>query len=241
MSLFDSRQPKDIFRQHPNKNSSLAILDFLENDVVDPSINLLKDKRNSIDIEKKKHLHSLLEFVELLVITIVLHNFELIIPTGIAMNYFSLWWLVFCFLIFLIQILLLFVETFAPTSVGNVILTLFILQHLWNEFCIFFAQFVNFRLVLLHQLHPIIQRWRQKVENKFRVTSHCFFAQFVWKNLVEVLRLELFILISIPDPYLGINALHIFLLLILLVLLAGPLQLVQQLLAVWEIIFVHRS
>lgn len=50
------------------------------------------------------------------------------------------------------------------------------------------------------------------MEDELCALADCFFVQFVWKDLVEIIRLELLILIAIPQPNLSIYAFHIFLL-----------------------------
>ena len=52
MTLLESRQSKDVFGEHSDEDFSMTVFNLFVDDVVDPGIIFLKNKRDSVDIEK---------------------------------------------------------------------------------------------------------------------------------------------------------------------------------------------
>jgi hypothetical protein len=67
----------------------------------------------------------------------------------------------------------------------------------------------------LDEFYPVMHGAGKEVEDEFSSRDHCAFIDFERKNLVQVVRVELFVLILVPYPYLSIAALHLSLLLLL--------------------------
>ena len=56
MSLLQGRQPKDVLRKHSDHIFSGFALQLLEDDVVDPGVDGLKDEGDAVDVEEEEHL-----------------------------------------------------------------------------------------------------------------------------------------------------------------------------------------
>jgi hypothetical protein len=81
MSFLKGRNPEDILGKHSNESLALSIFILFVDDVVDPSISLLKDEGNSIDVKQEEHFHPLLVACKLRVIAVVPDDYEFIVAS----------------------------------------------------------------------------------------------------------------------------------------------------------------
>lgn len=103
MPLLQRRQSKDVLGEHSDYIFSGFALQLLEDDVVDPGIDGLIDEGNTINVEEKEHLQSLLEGLKRLVVSGVFDYLKLVIASLVRMNHFSNWSYVLFLLLLLLQ------------------------------------------------------------------------------------------------------------------------------------------
>jgi hypothetical protein len=67
-------------------------------------------------------------------------------------------------------------------------------------------------LGLFEDFDPVVHRTGKEVEDELNAGDHGVFVDFERKDLVKIVRVELFVLVLVPNPYFGITALEITLL-----------------------------
>lgn len=135
----------------------MTAFDLLIDDVVDPGIDLFEDEGDAIDIEQQQDFNPLFEVIEPFVITCVSDDAEGVLPSGVAVDLLAFGFDEVGLLLLICQELLLFVEVLAPATVGYPVIALFCLKDLTHDFYILFAEFVDFRLVVMDELDPEVE------------------------------------------------------------------------------------
>lgn len=49
----------------------------------------------------------------------------------------------------------------------------------------------------------------QEVKDKLRALSDCLLVDLVWEDLIEIIGLELFVLVSVPQPHSRLHAIDV--------------------------------
>ena len=238
VSLLDSGQFEHVFAQSANKQMSIVGLLF-EHQKIHPGIDFFFDEAHTVDIKQEHDLHPLFELDEIFVIAQVFYNHKLFVVSGVSVDEFaSLGRLPCSFVLLLCHELLLFHELLAPAVESYVVIAFVSEEQVFQEFYMFKTEFlllllwlffgldnwlsirlvdgflldfvVFLRLRLFHQLDPIMHGAGEEVEQELGARRHGFFTDFIRENLVEVVRVKLLILISIPQPDFGVAAFDIF-------------------------------
>ena len=130
MSLFGCWYFKNVFTK--NTNEQMPVFLLLKDHKIDPSINFLLYKADSVNIKQENHLHSLLVRCKLLVVPKILHDNKFRVISLVSMNKLSACWRLKILLnLFLLEKVLLLHELLTPASECYPVVSLVLLENLF--------------------------------------------------------------------------------------------------------------
>jgi hypothetical protein len=115
-------------------------------------------------------------------------------------------------LLLLLQEGLTLVEVLPPPAEGDPVVSLISGEDLGDDFGVLDGELFRLGFFLLLQFHPVVEGGAEEVEDELRALGDGLLVEFVGEDLVEVVGVELIVLVAVPQPDLGLHALHVLLL-----------------------------